>query len=104
LHISVAHHFATANLSIWVDDRLSFQGSLQGALKKHMIVLRRLQGYFSDSVQVLPGEHRIRASLLSQDGSFDESEWISGSFIPGSEKTLRIDFGKDNRGMRLSLK
>src|SRR5207245_10180148 len=71
LHISVAHHFATANLSIWVDDRPSFQGSLQGAVRKHMIVLRGLQSYFSDSVQVLRGAHRISASVLSQDGCFD---------------------------------
>lgn len=103
LRISVAHHFATANLAIWVDDQLTFQYSLQGALKKHIIVLRDLQGYFSDTVPIPAGEHRIRVRVLSQDGAYDESESTSGSFDPGGEKILRIDFAKNNRGMRLSL-
>lgn len=103
LRISVAHHFATANLAIFVDDKLRFEYPLRGAVKKRMIVLRDLQGYFSDTVQVGAGEHRIRVRVLSQDGAFDESEDVSGRFAPGSEKILRIDFAKDNRGMRLSL-
>ena len=103
LHISVVHHFAFANLSILVDDRLVFQTSLQGAVKKRLIVFRGLQGYLLDSLPIVPGEHQIRARVLSQDGSYDESERVSGSFSPRAEKILRIDFGKDNRDMRLSL-
>jgi serine/threonine protein kinase len=103
LQISVAHHFATANLAVFVDDKLSFEYPLRGAVRKHMIVLKDVQGYFSDTVQVAAGEHRIRVRVLSQEGAYDESGRVSGSFAPGRERILRIDFGKDNRGMRLSL-
>jgi serine/threonine protein kinase len=103
MRISVEHHFGTAHLSVWIDDKLTYSYSLRGAVKKRMLLLKGVQGYFSDSVEVAGGEHLIRVRVLSADNSYDQSGSIRGSFAPGSEKVLTTQFDKNNRAMRLSL-
>jgi hypothetical protein len=103
LRILVEHHFGTAHLSVWIDEKLTYNYSLRGAVKKRMLLLKGVQGYFSDSVEVTGGEHLIRVRVLSEDNSYDQSGSIRGSFVPGSEKVLTTRFDKNNQGMRLSL-
>jgi serine/threonine protein kinase len=103
LRILVEHHFGTAHLSVWIDEKLTYNHSLRGAVKKRMLLLKGVQGYFSDSVEVTGGEHLIRVRVLSEDNSYDQSGSIRGSFVPGSEKVLTTRFDKNNQGMRLSL-
>jgi serine/threonine protein kinase len=103
LRISVEHHFGTARLSGWIDEQLTYSYPLRGAVKKRMLLFKGVQGYFSDSVEVAGGEHLIRVRVLSADNSYDQSGSIRGSFAPGSEKVLTVQFDKNNRGMRLSL-
>lgn len=103
LGIVVEHHFVTADLSVWIDDRQSYSHSLRGAIKKRVVLFKGVEGYLSDVVQLTPGDHRIRVRVLSADGSYDESGSISGTFAPGSEKLLAIDFDNHNRRMRLAF-
>ena len=102
LRIAVEHHFAAANLSVWIDDKL-YTYSLRGATRKRVILFTSVRGYLSDSVHVPAGEHHIRVRALSADNSYDLSENISASFAPLSAKVLTIGFDKDNRNMRLVL-
>jgi eukaryotic-like serine/threonine-protein kinase len=103
LGIAVEHHFVTADLSVWIDDRQIYSHSLRGAIKKRVVVFKGVEGYLSDVVQLTPGDHRIRVRVLSADGSYDESGSISGTFAPGSEKLLVIDFDNHNRRMRVAF-
>jgi serine/threonine protein kinase len=103
LRISVEHHFGMAHLFVWIDEKLTYSYPLRGAVKKRMLLLKGVQGYFSDSVEVAGGEHLIRVRVLSEDNSYDQSGSIRASFAPGSEKVLTSRFDKTNRGMRLSL-
>jgi eukaryotic-like serine/threonine-protein kinase len=103
LGIAVEHHFVTADLSVWIDDRQIYSHSLRGAIKKHVLLFKGVEGYLSDVVQLTPGDHRIRVRVLSADGSYDESGSISGTFAPGSEKLLVIDFDNHNRRMRVAF-
>lgn len=103
LGIAVEHHFVTADLSVWIDDRQSYSHSLRGAIKKRVVLFKGVEGYLSDVVQLTPGDHRIRVRVLSADGSYDESGSISGTFAPGSERLLAIDFDSHNRRMRLAF-
>jgi eukaryotic-like serine/threonine-protein kinase len=103
LRIAVEHHFGTASLSVWIDDELRYSYPLRGAVKRRMLVFKGTEGYFSDSVQVAGGRHLIRVRVLSADNSYDESGSIWGSFVPGGEKVLTIEFDKNNRGMHVSL-
>ncbi|MGB9203858.1 MAG: serine/threonine-protein kinase [Terriglobales bacterium] len=103
LDIAVKHHFVTADLSVWIDDRKSYSHSLRGAIRKRVVLFKGVEGYLSDVVQLTPGDHRIRVRVLSADGSYDESSSISGTFAPGSEKLLVIDFDNHKRRMRLAF-
>ena len=103
LVIAVEHHFVTADLSVWVDDRQVYSHSLRGAIKKRVVVFTGVEGYLSDVVQLTPGDHRIRVRVLSADGSYDESGSISGTFAPDSEKLLVIEFDNHNRRMRVAF-
>jgi serine/threonine-protein kinase len=101
LGIAVQHHFVTADLSVWIDDRPSYSHSLRGAIKKRVVLFKGVEGYLSDVVQLTPGDHTIRVRVLSEDGSYDASGSISGTFEPGNKKLLAIDFDKRNHRMRL---
>jgi serine/threonine-protein kinase len=103
LGIAVQHHFVTADLSVWIDDQPSYSHSLRGAIKKRVMLFKGVEGYLSDIVQLTPGDHIIRVRVLSEDGSYDESGSISGTFAPGEQQLLAIDFDKHNRRMRLTF-
>jgi serine/threonine-protein kinase len=103
LCISVEHHFGAAHLSVWIDEKLTYSYSLRGTVKKRMLLLKGVQGYFSDSLEVAGGEHLIPVRVLSADDSYDQSGSIRGNFPPGSKKLLTTQFDRNNRGMRLSL-
>lgn len=103
LGIAVEHHFVTADLSVWIDDRQVYSHSLVGAIKTRVVVFKGVEGYLSDVVQLTPGDHRIRVRVLSADGSYDESGSISGTFAPDSEKLLVIEFDNHNRRMRVAF-
>lgn len=103
LGIAVEHHFLTADLSIWIDDQERYSHSLRGAVNKRVVFFKGVKGYLSDVMPVAPGNHQIRVRVLSADGSYDESGSISGTFAPGNEKLLDVDFDKDNRRMRLTF-
>lgn len=103
LGIAVQHHFVTADLSVWIDDQPSYSHSLRGAIKKRVMLFKGVEGYLSDIVHLTPGDHIIRVRVLSEDGSYDESGSISGTFAPGNQQLLAIDFDKHNRRMRLTF-
>lgn len=103
LCIAVEHHFGTADLSVWIDDKLSYTYPLHGIIKKRMLLFGGVRGYLSDIVPVTAGEHRVRVRVLSADNSYDEWGTIAARFAPGSKRILTINFKKNNRDMHLSL-
>ncbi len=103
LGIAVEHHFVTADLSLWIDDQERYNHSLRGAVNKRVVLFKGVKGYLSDVVPLAPGNHQIRVRVLSADGSYDESGSISGTFVPGNQKLLAVDFDKHNRRMRLTF-
>jgi serine/threonine protein kinase len=100
LGIEVDHKFAEAQLSIWVDDRLSYTHTLEGTDKKRLVVFHHVQGHEIHSMQIQPGNHHLRVQVTSESQSSNQS--VTGAFASGTEKLLRIYF--DKRGeMNLNL-
>jgi hypothetical protein len=102
LDIEVEHNFAEAHLSVWVDDRSIYTHTLEGTDKKHLVVFHGVQGRESHAVQLAPGKHRVRVRVASGADSYDQSGIVTGEFVTGKEKVLRIRFNK-RREMNLSL-
>jgi eukaryotic-like serine/threonine-protein kinase len=102
LEIDVEHKFAEANLSIWVDDRLTYTHRLEGTDKKRLVVFHHVQGHEFHAMQVSPGKHLLRVQVTSEVASYDQSAAVAGEFASGQENVLRINFNKHGE-MNLSL-
>ena len=97
LEIEVEHKFTEAQLSIWVDDNLSFTHQLEGAEKKHLVVFHRVQGHDFHAMQVTPGKHSLRVQVTAEAGKFYQSATVAGDFSVGAEKMLRVQFSKSGQ-------
>ena len=104
LKIEVQHHFAEGKLTLWVDEKLVYSTDLHGEAKTRLAIFHGVQGAGSAEVDVPAGAHTLRVNGKSTATDFDESKTISADFATGSEKTLRVDFQKNNREMRLVLR
>jgi serine/threonine-protein kinase len=102
LDIEIEHKFAEAQLSIFVDDRLSYTHLLEGADKKHLVVFHKVQGHEFHAVQIPPGRHLLRVQVTSSADLSARSATIEGDFDSGTEKMLRVLFNK-NGEMNLSM-
>jgi serine/threonine protein kinase len=102
LGIEVDHKFAEANLSIWVDDALTYTHLLEGTNKQHLVVFHHVQGHEIHSMQIPPGRHRLRIQVKSETNSYDQSSSVDGEFVSGKESLLRINFSKSG-DMQLNL-
>jgi serine/threonine-protein kinase len=102
LDIEVDHKFAEAQLSIWVDDHLTYTHLLEGADKKHLVVFHQVQGHEFHAMQIPPGKHRLRVRVESGANSYDQSGDVAGEFASGKENMLHISFSKHGE-MQLNL-
>jgi hypothetical protein len=102
LEIEVDHKFAEADLSIWVDDRLTYTHLLEGTDKQRLVVFHHIQGHEFHAVQIPAGKHLLRVEVTSGAGLSGQSATIDGEFASGTEKRLRILFNKSGE-MQLSL-
>ena len=97
------HRFAEAQLSIWVDDRLTYTHQLEGTDKKHLVVFHHVQGHEFHAMQVSPGKHSLKVQVTSDGVStYDQSATVAGEFVSGQENMLRINFSKHGE-INLSL-
>jgi len=102
LDIEIEHKFAEAQLSIFVDDRLTYTHQLEGTDKKHLVVFHKVQGHEFHAVQIPPGRHLLRVQVTSSTDLSERSATIEGDFDSGAEKMLRVLFNKTGE-MNLSL-
>ncbi len=102
LEIEVEHRFAEAQLSIWVDDRLTYTHTLEGTDKKHLVVFHQVQGHEFHATQLAPGKHLLRVEVTSGAANDEQSATVAGEFASGKETMLHIHFTKQGK-MELSL-
>jgi tRNA A-37 threonylcarbamoyl transferase component Bud32 len=102
LEIEVEHKFAEAQLSIWVDDQLTYTHALQGADKQRLIAFHHVEVHEFHTMQLPPGKHNLRVRVASTQASYDRAAGIAGEFASGKENMLRINFSKHGE-MQLGL-
>jgi len=91
LHIRVEHHFTSAQLLVWVDDKLTYKELMDGTVKRRMRVFKTVAGYKSGTVRLAAGEHRIRVRVESDDSSYDRTGMIAAMMPEEGERELKID-------------
>jgi hypothetical protein len=102
LDIEMEHNFASAELSVWVDDQQAYSRKLEGTDKRRMVVFHAVQGHESHTIQLAPGQRSVRVQVASDVDSAAQSGTVTGEFVSGKEKTLRVHFNKHGE-MTLSL-
>jgi hypothetical protein len=90
LHIKVQHGFRNGELSVWVDGERASSDKLTGYVRKKFgLIPESVQGSFSRTVPVAPGNHQIRVEVSGDDG-FNQEETISADFVRNTERSLAI--------------
>jgi hypothetical protein len=102
LRLRIEHRFQQAEVFVWLDDRLTYHQSVDGTVKKRMVLFKGMEGYQSDSVRVTPGEHRLRVRVHASDDSYDQTNTIAGSLPPDGERQVLIQCEK-HKPLRLSM-
>ncbi len=102
VEIHIDNHFSDGALSIWIDDKLTYQHPLHDGHKKKLILLG---GGIKETVTLpLPsGKHTLRVQVKSVTEQYDESKSVTDEFPKGGEKLLAITFDKHTKEMRLTL-
>ncbi len=103
LEIHIEHRFSSADLTLWIDDKMAYQHSLKGQSQKHWNPFR-LDVRETESVRLSAGEHNLRIRVRSLPDQFDQSSTISGSFAKDRPALLQINFERQRKAMRLSLR
>jgi hypothetical protein len=103
LNIHIEHRFSSGELSVWIDDKLVFDGPLRGQSKKHWNPFR-LDVRESETVPLAAGKHRLRVRVRSTPANYEQSETILGSFTKDHPTILQINFERQRKGMRLILR
>ena len=102
LELSLQHHFAQADVSVWVDNVLAYAGTVHGEAKKHLFVIRgAMQGKESHQVQFPSGDHEIRVHIASKADQYDQSSSIHTTFRDKQRSVLEIRCNK--HGLEMSL-
>jgi serine/threonine-protein kinase len=94
LEIEVDHKFAEANLSVWVDESLTYTHVLEGTDKKRLGVFHHVQGHEFHAMQISPGKHSLRVQVTSEAATYNQSATITGDFVTAQENVLHISFNK----------
>lgn len=97
MQVVVDHEFELARISLWIDDRLAYTGSLRGEVNKRLGVFRKVRGEQSRILELTPGPHQLRVRVESAAGGYDQEESISGVFEKGVRRILRIKCDKRGR-------
>ena len=102
LRLRVEDRLSQAEVILWIDDKLAYDQTVGGVVKKRMVVFKGVEGYQSDSLQILSGDHRFRVRVHSGDNSYDQTAVISGTLPSQAERLLFIQCEK-KKPLRLTL-
>lgn len=102
LELSLQHHFAEANISVWVDNALAYTAVVRGEARKRLFVMKgAVQGRDSHQVQFPSGEHDIKVHIVSRADQYDESSTIHSLFRDKQRSVLEIRCNKHGLEMNL---
>ena len=103
LRITSQHSFLNADLSLWIDDELTYEGKLTGVEKRRLGLFRSVEGSFSETVRVPVGQHVIRVRVRSPGDGYDQTNQLRAGFSGDATRTLQLTFGK-NKSLSLLLR
>ena len=100
LNLVVRHNLQSAELSVFVDGKLSFADKLLGSrVKRFGIVGKRAEKTFSKSLAVSSGEHVVQVRLRSAADRFDQTRLERFDLPRERVATLLVSVEQDGMSM-----
>jgi hypothetical protein len=88
LHLKVQYGFRSAQLSVWIDGKLTFSTRVAGSMKKRFgLIPDYVQGSVSQTIPMSSGNHEVRVRLDPDEGSAVEGSTL-GEFASHAERDL----------------
>jgi len=103
LDLRIEHRFSTANLSLWIDDKLALDRPLRGQIKKHWNPFR-MDVRETETIRLAPGKHRIRVRVRSPHDKYEQAAAVLGTFTKDQPTILQINFERQGGAMRLAMR
>ena len=105
LQVKMQHSFRSAEVTIWVDERIAYTGHLSGVARKRFGLLptNTVQGSFSQALQVPSGAHNVRVQVSAPSEAFDQTARIEGHFAPNTETEMQISPVRRNNDLTLAF-
>ncbi len=101
--ILVQSPFATATISIWVDDKMAYQHQLSGQTKKRMWVMKSAESDLSGIMSVPVGKHLLRVQIASERDHYLGVVRVDGNFDAHAHRTLSVSFHGHDHQMSAQL-
>ncbi len=102
VEVALEHHFAEAEMQVWVDGKLEFTTATRGENKKHLFGLKSgIDGRESHEIRFASGEHEIRVRVSAKGEQYDETGTIRSTFLDSRRSVLQVRCSK--RGIELKL-
>jgi eukaryotic-like serine/threonine-protein kinase len=99
LAIDFEHPLKTGRLRLWVDEDMVLDEKLSSRTAKKALGLSFSQGSLTQTVDVRPGRHTIRAQVTWEED--DKTESIAGTFKPGVTRRLEVRLGRLRKNLSL---
>ena len=91
LNLVCRHNLARADLSVFIDGKLSYEDEISGSpLKQFGVFGKRVEGTFSKSLAIASGDHTVQVHLRSTADGFDQVKQTALHLVSGKEATLLI--------------
>jgi len=102
LSMVLEHSLKSGQLTVWVDDEVVLEETLDSRVQREVLGLRWRKGSEKSVLEVAPGSHKIRVQVRWEDGVKTES--IVGSFKPGITRHLEAKVGRLRKNLSLEWK
>jgi hypothetical protein len=100
LNIICQHSFRAAEVSVWIDSRLIYNGNVSGSAKVPFGLFGNKKSGLAKVVNVPSGRHSIRVRLTAEAEGYDQMKTVSAVFSEDQDNSLSIGAGR--RGLYLS--
>jgi hypothetical protein len=101
LLVEIDHPFHQGDASVWVDDQLVYDETLQAGARS---LLFRKKGTSTHSVPVLPGKHTVRVRVADPAEKYDASQTVAWTAASGEQTVLMVHCDKTRNLLTTSLK
>ncbi len=100
LRVTGHHGFRNLGVTVSVDRKPAFTDQVAGTAKKRLGLLSKVEGSFSKTLSLEPGDHVVQVRLVSAGDHFDQTRQCVVTVTPGQESTLLVSASRNGMSLQ----